>query len=169
MTWRFFCVPNSTLSIEKVLLPGDADFVGPAMPSKLSPQAYASLRKQTPTQSIRDMVNAGDGPFSDPVYGYSVNRLQADHIVPMKVITEVPNFNMLERAGQVDVLNNPENFMGLGGPSNASKGALMWSDWSGHSQLGPIPPGFKQQMIDRQNQLLTILQQQINNGVRNGM
>jgi hypothetical protein len=152
----------------RLSLAGDADFVGPAKPSEISPQDYSALRRQTPTQNIRDIVNSGPEAKVDPVYGYPVNRLEADHIVPMKVITQMPNFDMLSPAGQVDLLNNPENFMGLGKSTNTSKGALMWSEWPGHSRLGPVPPEFQQQMIDRQSALKAILQEQINNGVRNG-
>lgn len=32
------------------------------------------------------LANSGEGPPTDPAHGYSVDRLQADHIVPMKAM-----------------------------------------------------------------------------------
>ena len=39
---------------------------------------YADLRKVTPSQEIKDAVNTGEGKKIDPVYGYEVDRLEAD-------------------------------------------------------------------------------------------
>jgi hypothetical protein len=99
---------------------------------------YEALRKVSPSQEIRDAVNP-EGKKYDPVYGYEVDRLEADHIMPLKEITEQPGFDKLSFKDQVEVANTPENFMGLGKASNASKGAKPISEWQGHSKLGPIP------------------------------
>ena len=78
-------------------------------------------------------------PKVDPVYGHKAPLLEADHIVPMKRIVQMPGFNRLTRSQQLEVLNLRKNFMGLSKPSNASKGARTYAEWKGHSKLGPIP------------------------------
>ena len=50
----------------------------------ISKEEYKSLRKKTPSQEIRDHVNNIDGEKFDPIYGYPVETLEADHIVSMK-------------------------------------------------------------------------------------
>jgi len=50
----------------------------------ISKEEYNSLRKKTPSQEIRDHVNNIDGEKFDPIYGYPVETLEADHIVSMK-------------------------------------------------------------------------------------
>ncbi|MER2077334.1 ribonuclease YeeF family protein [Psychrobacillus psychrotolerans] len=83
---------------------------------------YKNLRKKTPSNDIRKMVNP-DGPKVDPVYGYEVDKFEADHIVSMKEITEMDGFNRLTREQQIETLNLKDNFVGLGKSSNASKRA----------------------------------------------
>lgn len=118
--------------------------------SSISRSEYASLRKKTPNQSVRDAVNP-QGPKTDPVYGYEVKRLEADHIVSMKEIVEMPGFADLTPGQRVEVLNLRENFTGLGKSTNASKGASNWSDWRGHSKLGPIPTEVRADMLRRES------------------
>jgi hypothetical protein len=65
---------------------------------------YKNLRKKTPSNDIRKMVNP-DGPKVDPVYGYKVDKFEADHIVSMKEITEMDGFNRLTREQQIEILN----------------------------------------------------------------
>lgn len=89
----------------------------------ISKEEYKSLRKKTPSQEIRDHVNNIDGEKFDPIYGYPVETLEADHIVSMKEITEMDVFSSLSDVDKVEVLNLEDNFMGLGKPTNSSKGA----------------------------------------------
>jgi hypothetical protein len=120
----------------------------------ISPELYEELRKKTPSAEIQKKVN--DVPFNkkvDPVYGHKVKTLEADHIVPMKKITEMQGFNQLSKDNQVKVLNDPENFMGLGRKSNASKGSKSWSEWQGHPDLGPVPPRLRSRMIRKEKTL----------------
>lgn len=51
----------------------------------------------------------------------------------MKEITEIDGFSSLSDVDKVEVLNLEDNFMGLGKPTNSSKGAKTWSEWQGHS------------------------------------
>jgi hypothetical protein len=113
------------------------------------------------------MVNP-EGPLIDPVYGYHVRRLEADHIVSVKSITEMPYFDKIGQGYQLEVLNMQENFMGLGKSTNTSMGAKSWSEWDDHSRLGPVPSDFRADMIQREAALRRILQSKINHGLRNG-
>jgi RHS repeat-associated protein len=115
---------------------------------ELTLSEYARLRRQTPSRAVRQLVNPEDGPKVDPVYGYPVSRFEADHIVPMKEISKMPGFAELSAAARREVLNIPENAIGLGKPTNASKGARNWESWRGHSRLGPVPPQVRSQMLE---------------------
>lgn len=115
-------------------------------PQVISRTEYSMLRRKTPSDEIRKKVNP-EGPKVDPVYGYPVDKLEADHIVPMKEITKLPGFAELPESEQIKVLNLVDNFLGLGKPTNASKGAKTWSEWQGHSKLGPIPDNIREEML----------------------
>ncbi|MFL0504568.1 hypothetical protein ACH0B5_02375 [Ureibacillus sp. 179-F W5.1 NHS] len=112
---------------------------------------YKSLRKKTPSNDIRKMVNP-DGPKVDPVYGYEVDKFEADHIVSMKEITEMDGFSRLTREQQIEILNLKDNFVGLGKSSNASKGAHSWADWKGHSKMGEVPVNVRMEMLEKEKQ-----------------
>lgn len=105
----------------------------------LTKSEYKNLRKKTPSNEIRKMVNP-DGPKVDPVYGYEVDKFEADHIVSMKETTDMDGFGRLTKEKQIEVLNLKDNFVGLGKSTNASKGAHSWADWKGHSgwYIGPV-------------------------------
>lgn len=122
---------------------------------------YSKLRQKTPTQKIRDSVNP-PGPKRDPIYGFNVDKLEADHIVPMKDIVDMPGFDRLTEAQKVEVLNLRENFVGLSKSSNSSKGAKSWSAWEGHSRHGPIPPDVRKEMLKREERARQALQDAIN-------
>lgn len=51
---------------------------------------------------------------ADPIYGYEVDTLEADHIMPLKEITEQSGFDQLSFEDQKAIANLEENFMGLG-------------------------------------------------------
>lgn len=51
---------------------------------------------------------------TDPIYGYEVDTLEADHIMPLKEITEQSGFDQLSFGDQKAIANLEENFMGLG-------------------------------------------------------
>lgn len=87
---------------------------------------------------------------TDPIYGYEVDTLETDHIMPLKEITEQPGFDQLSFEDQKAIANLEENFMGLGKRTNASKGAKPISDWNGHSKLGAISEEV-QQMLNQKD------------------
>lgn len=111
--------------------------------------AYNKLRKVSPDAEAKDFVNSGTGKKVDPVYGYEVDRLEADHIMPLKEITEQPGFDKLSFNDQKEVANLKENFMGLGKPTNASKGSKPISEWPGHSKMGSIPKEAQQMLNEK--------------------
>ena len=121
---------------------------------------YSSLRKKTPSNDIRKMVNP-EGPKIDPVYGYATDVLEADHIVPMKEIVDMPGFTQLSREQQIEVLNLQDNFIGLGKSTNASKGAKNWTEWQGNSKLGQVPSDVRSNMLELESSARTALQKAI--------
>lgn len=133
----------------------------------ISKAEYKSLRKKTPSQEIRNHVNNIDGEKFDPIYGYPVETLEADHIVSMKEITEMDGFSSLSDVDKVEVLNLEDNFMGLGKPTNSSKGAKTWSEWQGHSTLGDIPAEIREKMIALEREARTKLQHEIFRRLKN--
>lgn len=128
---------------------------------------YNALRKVSPSQEIRDSVNP-EGRKFDPVYGYEVDRLEADHIVPLKEITEMPGFDELTFDQQVEIANLKENFMGLGKPTNASKGAKKMTEWKGHSKKGPIPDSVRDYLLERDGQAREAIGKAIAERLKNG-
>ncbi|MGG0293633.1 T7SS effector LXG polymorphic toxin [Bacillus pacificus] len=115
----------------------------------VSKEEYKYLRKRTPNDRVRKNVNT-DVPKVDPVYGYEVEKLEADHIVSMKEITDMEGFDLLPREQQIEVLNMDENFVGLGKPTNASKNAKDWSTWPGHPKYGEVPENIRLEMLERE-------------------
>lgn len=102
------------------------------------------LRPDTPNQSVRDSVQGKPGPDgkqSDPLYpDIRTDRLEADHVVPLRAFVEMDGFKNLTRDQQVEVANLADNFWGLSKPINASKGGRTPDGWGGHSQHGPLSP-----------------------------
>ncbi|NOJ76943.1 RHS repeat-associated core domain-containing protein [Myxococcus xanthus] len=116
--------------------------------AKVDRAIYKSLRKKSPSKAIRKLVNSGDGPKLDPVYGYEVEKYEADHLYPLNQIVEEEGFGDLTDAEMLSVVNLPENFHGLGKSTNASKQDLTFKEWPGHSVLGPVPADAKKKMIE---------------------
>ncbi len=100
---------------------------------RISDELYDELRDLTPTKEIRDLVNK-DKTFSmdDPALpGKQItNKLHADHIVPMDKISRMEGFEKLTKQQQLEVLNNPDNFIGLSESANTSKGAKSFEEWT---------------------------------------
>ena len=48
----------------------------------------------------------------------------------------MPGFAQLSKEQQIEILNLKDNFIGLGKPTNASKGTKSWTEWVDHSKLG---------------------------------
>ncbi|MBC2172845.1 pre-toxin TG domain-containing protein [Listeria booriae] len=131
----------------------------------VSKETYKTLRKKTPSPEIRAKVNP-EGPKFDPVYGYEVEKFEADHIVSMKNITEMDGFNKLTLEQQIEVLNLEDNFVGLGKRTNASKGSHDWSGWKGHSELGDVPTEVREEMLKLEEGAIDALKKAIEERLR---
>ena len=147
-------------------VPGGTDPDPGSTPVKgLSKDDYAKLRKKTPPQAIRDMVNEGVTlPMDDPALpGLDIiSTLHADHVVPMKEITQMPGFAELTEEHQLQVLNNKANFVGLSEIANTSKGAKSFEEWTEYKKLGiKVDEQFRQTMIKKADQMRPRLQGQI--------
>jgi uncharacterized Zn-binding protein involved in type VI secretion len=132
---------------------------------KVSPETYGKLRKRTPSSAIRKIVNKDVNlPMKDPALpGMDVTKsLHADHIQPMKTITEMDGFAKLSFKDQVAVLNYEPNFVGLSEVANTSKGAQSFSEWTGYKKGNiEVDPAFKTGMIERSEALKPEIQQLI--------
>jgi hypothetical protein len=112
------------------------------------------------------MVNENFEPgMNDPALpGLTIDKsLHADHIVSMKEVTEMPGFKDLSVENQIKVLNNPDNFAGLSETANTSKGSKSYADWTEYKKGRiKVDEDFRQQMMQREADNRTMLQQQIN-------
>ena len=124
---------------------------------KISNELYNKLRKQTPNDQIRDMVNEGvDLPMEDfALTGRQItSRLEADHIVSMKKIVCMEGFEKLSYQQQVSILNYEENFIGLSKVANTSKGAKSYEEWMLYKKGNiKVNPEFRQRMIRIEKEL----------------
>lgn len=90
-------------------------------------ELYDELRDGTPIAKLREKVNEGIEDkigTPDPALPgkYITGRLQADHIVSMKNMAKMENFDKLTKEQQLKVLNNEGNFLVLSEAANKSKG-----------------------------------------------
>ena len=135
--------------------------------SKLSAAEYKKLRDNTPTPDLRMRVNEGISlPMNDFAIPGNVitKKLEADHIVPMKKIVTMEEFDKLSSEQQLSVLNFEENFIGLSKSANTSKGAKSYSDWTMYKKTNtPINPIFREEMIRKEAILEGKLQSMIDN------
>jgi hypothetical protein len=132
---------------------------------RISDDLYNELRDKTPTQEIRDLVNKDVNlPMEDPALpGKMVTKnLHADHVVSMDKIARMEGFDRLTKEQQLQVLNNPENFVGLSESANTSKGAKSFDEWTLYKKENiPVDPEFRRQMMEKEVNTEKILQQQI--------
>jgi hypothetical protein len=118
-------------TVKKPILPVKTD--------KVSPELYKALSAKTPSAAIRKAANKDVVlPMKDPALpGLQVTKsLHADHIVPMKTITEMNGFSKLTFADQINVLNYEKNFQGLSEVENTSKGARSFGEWVSYKKGG---------------------------------
>ncbi|QHG65307.1 PAAR domain-containing protein [Pseudomonas putida] len=143
--------------VKKPILPVKSD--------KISPELYGKLRSKTPSAAIRKAVNEDVTlPMKDPALpGLEVTKaLHADHIVPMKKITEMEGFSRLTFEDQVKVLNYEPNFQGLSEVANTSKGAKSFAEWELYKKGDiPVDPAFRSAMMEKAVKLEPEIQQYI--------
>lgn len=90
-------------------------------------ELYDELRDGTPIAKLREKVNESiEDKIGTPAPAlpgkYITGRLQADHIVSMKNMAKMENFDKLTKEQQLKVLNNEGNFLVLSEAANKSKG-----------------------------------------------
>ncbi|WP_139303555.1 MULTISPECIES: hypothetical protein [unclassified Bacillus cereus group] len=138
---------------------------------RISKELYDELRDGTPTAKLREKVNEGIEDkigTPDPALPgkYITDRLQADHIVSMKNMANMENFDKLTKEQQLKVLNNEENFLGLSEAANKSKGSKSYSDWTIYKKEKiEVDPKFREEMIKKEKELEMKLQKQIDDFV----
>ncbi|AUO14406.1 ribonuclease YeeF family protein [Priestia megaterium] len=129
---------------------------------KISDKLYSRLRKETPTDELRDMVNEGvDLPMPDPALpGLEITkRLEADHIVPMKNIARMEGFEKLTYEQQVALLNYRDNFIGLSKIANTSKGSKTYEEWVIYKKRNiEVDPTFRKKMMGIEKELQVKIQ-----------
>jgi hypothetical protein len=87
----------------------------------------------------------------------------ADHVVPMRKITEMQGFDKLSTKSQMEVLNYKPNFATLSEMTNTSKGTRAYNQWLRYEKGGiDVGPKFRSSMIERSAQLEVELQSRIN-------
>jgi 5-methylcytosine-specific restriction endonuclease McrA len=91
---------------------------------------YDAVRKKTPSRSVKKTVNSSS-PKKCAACGEVAASLAADHIIPLKVISQMPGFACLSEENQKEISNSPSNFVGLCRSCNSSKCAKLWFRWTG--------------------------------------
>ncbi|QBF33647.1 hypothetical protein [Thalassococcus sp. S3] len=141
----------------------------------LSAAERARLRRLTPNDELRDLVNEGQpiaselDPVPDPwLEGFErTARLEPDHIVPFHDIVSMDGFTDLSHANRMAILNDPDNFHGLSRSANGSRQNLSFEDWTMHRSSGtPVNPELRAQMIAEEARMREVLQQRIYNLLR---
>ncbi|WP_231353403.1 PAAR domain-containing protein [Pseudomonas tussilaginis] len=131
----------------------------------VSPEVYQKLRARTPSKEIQAMVNKDVAlPMKDPALpGLEITKpLYADHVVPMKQITEMNGFNKLAFDNQLEVLNYKPNSSPLSETANTSRGAKTYEQWTRYRKGGiDVDPSFRSSMMGRSAELEIELQEKI--------
>ncbi|MBV9342190.1 MAG: DUF4150 domain-containing protein [Acidobacteria bacterium] len=99
-------------------------------PKKPSDAQYDKVRSKTPSEQIRKSVNSVS-PKTCFACGQAAPNLAADHIVSLKIISQMPGFACLSQDDQVKIANSPSNFVGLCTSCNSSKRDKTWHRWTG--------------------------------------
>ncbi|MDR5753763.1 MULTISPECIES: PAAR-like domain-containing protein [unclassified Caballeronia] len=101
-------------------------------PKDVSQAEYEELRDATPSQTMRDKVNARKYPRYCVVCGDRKRRLSVDHIVPLNEIRSIPGFACLGPKTKRKIINHPDNFVGMCRSCNSSKQDKLWGEWLIH-------------------------------------
>lgn len=134
---------------------------------RISDKEYRKLRAKTPSRKIQRQVNQNiDNIIGTPdpaLPGKKIEgTLQADHIVSMDKITKMEGFDTLTEKQKIEVLNHPDNFVGLSEAANKSKGAKSYSEWTMYKKEGiPVSSEFREKMMAEEKRLESELQRLI--------
>ena len=123
----------------------------------------------TPSEELqewaRSMLAKGD---PDPILPMlKVDKATADHIVAVELVRQFPGFAQLSPEDMLKVLNMSENFMPVSNAVNQARNSRPYSMLAGVRLLGnEIPPPILAAMIQRENNLTTLIQERINELLR---
>ncbi|QES75412.1 hypothetical protein F3K33_22445 [Clostridium diolis] len=88
----------------------------------------------------------------------------------MDKISKMDGFGKLTKEQQLEVLNNPNNFIGLSKSANTSKGAKSYEEWTHYKKekIGEIEvdPEFRNRMMKKEMEIERKLQKQIDDFVK---
>lgn len=97
---------------------------------------YDRLRAAAPSLKARE--SALKGVSQDQVgtlLTRPTNKLEVDHIVPVKEITDMDGFSRLTWAQQKEIVDNSRNLVVMDSAANASKGSRSWQTWKQSSNF----------------------------------
>lgn len=94
------------------------------------------LRHKKEYTAAGNRVNAVPKPANCPLCNSSVDKLSPDHIVPIKIISQMPGFACLSKEDQNKVVNQPKNFVGICISCNKSKQDTLWHKWKENRAKG---------------------------------
>jgi hypothetical protein len=101
----------------------------------MSDDEYEKVRKKTPSRAIKKSINAAQ-PKICTACGMPQQSLAADHVVPLKIISQMKGFACLSFEDQKRIANQPDNFVGLCTSCNSSKCDKLWARWAGVKSQG---------------------------------
>ncbi|RRJ67349.1 hypothetical protein EHV15_01920 [Paenibacillus oralis] len=84
----------------------------------------------------------------------------------MNSIVKMEGFEKLTKEQQLEVLNNPDNFIGLSESANKSKGSKSFLEWTKYKKENiDVDPKFREKIIKKEQELERKLQKQIDDFV----
>ena len=144
-------------------------------PRRIPDELYKKLRKHTPSHELQEMARkelpiGSDDPL---LTGLKVDKpAHADHIVPVDKITRMDGFDKLSEAQQLEVLNNPKNFMASSVSANTSRQSKSFAEWEYYKPGTPeqikVNEVLRQQLMKKEKILEGELQQQIDDFLKLG-
>ena len=133
-------------------------------------ELWKRIRGKSPTRQLRQWAQRKLPVGSpDPVFPGRIvdGAAQADHIIPVDRIRELPGFAQLDQADQLRVLNTTENFEALSPLANRSKGQRLPSEWAGHKGLDlPVDEAYLRALVQKEHEIFPLLQERINELLR---
>jgi hypothetical protein len=122
---------------------------------------YDRIRAASPTARVRDRV-IGRARGVDQVSGLPPpsGSLQADHVVPLREIVDMPGFSRLHWEDQVALANYERNLLAVDGRVNASRQDRSWAEK--FSLRDTYDNAALRRIIEREEALRQELQAEIN-------
>ena len=125
---------------------------------QISDELYRKLRRKTPSEEIKNMVNIGIenkiGTLDEALGEVITGRLEADHIISFDRLTKIEGFDKLTYEQQLKIINDPKNFIGMTKSANSSRGSRTFAEWTMHkSKKIKVNEEFRQRMMKKEKEL----------------